>query len=609
MQDVIVDFETYYDQDYSLKKMSTSEYVRDPRFEVTLLSIRTLGHTDVYWEPMAIKAAIEAIDWETTNLIGHNLQFDGFILHEHYGVHPAQYSCTLSAARCVLQNMVPALSLEVLAPIFGLGEKGGALHAVKGMHRADIIANPALLRSFCDYCIGDVNKSWGLYQKLWPGVPKTERRLIDWTIRAFCNPRLHVDIPRAQAALDETIREANHVIDRCGLSREVLRSDPKLGQALIDLGYEPPTKFSEKQQKRVYAFAKSDDGLKEMLIADDERVRAIGAARLAAKSTIDETRANRLIQMGSTGDGSLAVYLNYWGAHTGRWSGGNKMNLQNFRRGSELRKSIIAPPGWVIVVGDAAQIEARVNPWLAGEESVLQAFRDFDAGVGPDIYKVTASSIFGVPVDEVNSTQRFMGKTSRLGLQFGMGHRKYRVTLAMGTLGPAVFIDETDALNIVTKWRRSNPNIVRYWDTCQQMLQHMAGRAPKVVDMGGVRVDGDGQTIWLPSGRWLRYSGLEYRGDNFVYTRNKKPIYTYGGKLTENIVQAIARDAVAEQMLIIDQRYPVVSMSHDEIISLAPEDDADEALKWVLDVMKVAPTWCPDLPLNADGKVSKEYSK
>lgn len=608
MQQLVIDFETYFDSDFSLKKLSTSEYVRDARFEVLLAVVYDPVGNEMRWGVgrEEIASLLSTFNWDNVELIGHNLQFDGFILSQQFGIYPKRYSCTVSASRCVVQNMLHGHDLDTVAVGFGLGGKSDGLRAVKGLRLNDIPAD--LMDELLDYCKQDVRLTWGVYERLWRAVPTTEQSLIHWTTRAFCKPRLRVDTERAKAALDETIETAERTIRESGVDRQTLRSDAQLATHLRSMGYTPPMKKSLTTGKMTYAFAKSDDGLKAMLVDPNPDIRKLGVARLAAKSTIDETRANRLIEMGTSGNGSLAVYLNYWGAHTGRWSGGNKMNLQNFRRGSELRKSIIAPDGYVIGVGDLSQIEVRMCAWLTKETAILNAFRAYDNGTGPDIYKVTAKTIYDKPVEMITDEERFIGKTARLGLQFGMGPSKYQVSLALGS--PPKFIDPQEAARIVGMWRASNANTVAYWNICQNMLQLMASKQKKEERLGGVLVDGKNQTLLLPSGRWLSYHDIHQdENGNFIYFRQKKPIYTYGGKITENIVQAVARDVVAHQMLKIDETYEVVSMAHDEILCLIPEAEAEAGLQWMLNVMKTPPPWCLDLPLNADGKVAKEYSK
>ena len=164
-------------------------------------------------------------------------------------------------------------------------------------------------------------------------------------------------------------------------------------------------------------------------------------ARLAAKSTIGETRAGRFIETGKDGQ-KLPVMLHYSGTHTHRWSAGNKMNMQNLPKKGKLRRAVIAPKDYALCVMDSAQIEARGIAWLAGEQRVLDMFRD-----GADLYIDLANDIFGKP--EVpygkSSPERTVGKVGRLGLGFGMGSLKFKDTLAKGMMGPAVNLTELEA--------------------------------------------------------------------------------------------------------------------------------------------------------------------
>jgi len=310
------------------------------------------------------------------------------------------------------------------------------------------------------------------------------------------------------------------------------------------------------------------------------------------------------------------VYLKYYGAHTGRWSAGNKMNLQNLPRGSELRKSLMAPEDHVIVVADSAQIEARVLAWLADEQEVLTQFRNKE-----DVYKHMATQIYGMQLDEITSTQRFVGKVAVLGLGYGMGWRKFILTLMLGLMGPKMLLSVEEAQSIVNGYRRARHNTVKYWTTCDQMLQYMLYDMDG--DFGVLRVVGKENRIYFPNGMYLEYPGLSMSNDGYVYfdyenadvlarggrPNPKKGKKIYGGALAENITQALARIIVGEQILKVAKKYRIISMSHDEILALAHRLVAESSLAFILSQMMTPPTWCPDLPLGAEGGFAREYSK
>jgi DNA polymerase len=367
-------------------------------------------------------------------------------------------------------------------------------------------------------------------------------------------------------------------------------------------------KTSPSTGKPTYAFAKSDLDFQQLLRHPNKNVVALAEARLKVKSTIGETRAARFLEAGKNGM-KLPILLNYSGAHTHRWSGGNKMNLQNLKRGGELRRSILAPKGHVIVVADSAQIEARVLAWLAQQMDIVNAFANKD-----DVYKLMASAIYGIPVEQVTKDQRFIGKICVLGLGYGMGPNKLQQTLKQGTMGPPVDISLEECRRIVNIYRSRNYKIKNLWKIMDGIIASMlTGTSGEF----GPLTYGKGY-IQLPSGLFLQYYGLhgeaEVRHDDLVvneatYLTRQGRSKIYGGLLTENVVQALARCIIADQMLEISKRYRVVTSTHDEIVVVAKHKGADKCLADMLKVMSTPPDWAPGLPLAAEGGWDVNYSK
>ena len=407
---VTIDFETYYGDNYSLtsKGINTSEYIRDPRFKVHIMGIKVGDNPTVVYKEHEIQEVLNSIDWSKHALLCQNTAFDGFILSEHYGIVPAVYLDTLSMGRA-LHGPNMRNNLDTMAKHYGFAGKvrEKALSNTKNIR--DLSEKPELLKSLSEYCADDVNDTHGIFWKMYDGLTDKELQLIDITIRAFCDPVLEVDLPRVQAELDKEIASKVSALIQSGMTADLLLSAEKFANELRKLGVEPPTKISKVTGKEAYAFASTDRGFIALRKHDNEKVRELVEARLLVKSTIGETRANRFLKAGENG-AKLPVLLNYCGAHTFRWSGGNKMNLQNLVRGGELRRSILAPKDHVIVVADSAQIEARLNAWLSDENKLLDTFRLYDAGKGPDAYRIMASVIYGVPVDLISDEQRFVGK-------------------------------------------------------------------------------------------------------------------------------------------------------------------------------------------------------
>ncbi len=285
-------------------------------------------------------------------------------------------------------------------------------------------------------------------------------------------------------------------------------------------------------------------------------------------------------------------------------------NLQNLKRGGELRRSILAPKGHVVVVADSAQIEARVLAWLAQQMDIVNAF-----ATKQDVYKLMASVIYNVPVEDVTKDQRFIGKICVLGLGYGMGPQKLQQTLKQGTMGPPVDISEDECRRIVGIYRQKNWKIKAFWKKMDQVITNMtlgieSKEGPLEVGKGFIR---------LPNGMFLQYFGLhgtaEITRDDLVMTETTYLTRTgrtklYGGLLTENVVQALSRIIIAEQMLKIhDAGYRLVTMAHDEIVIIAKKKDAKKALDFMIKTMSTPPDWAPDLPLAAEGGYATNYSK
>lgn len=617
-QIITLDFETYFDKDYTLRKQATSEYIRDERYKSQCVGIK-VGLDDVIWIPdVHVEEALHSIDWANYALLAHHTQFDGFILTDRYGLRPAYYLCTLSMGRG-LHSIGVGASLDALAQYYGIGNKlPDVLSKTKGVR--DI--PPELMADLGLYCAVDTQLCFDLFQLMLPSFSDSELRLIDETCRMFCEPVLQVDEPLATRALELEKINKRKKIERTEVDPANLSSNQKFAELLRSLNVEIPMKKSPTTGEQTYAFAQSDYGFQELMVHDDEAVRAIMEARIAVKSTIGETRAQRLLNEGLNGR-TLPVYLKYYGAHTGRWSGGNKMNLQNLPRiypndpnSGLLRKSIIAPEGYVIVVADLAQIEARMLAWLAKDEELLQQFRD-----KIDAYKIMAAEIFGISVEDVSKAQRFVGKVAILGLGYQMGWRRFLLTITLGLMGPKMAMEPDTAKTVVNTYRTKRKAIVNFWQVCTDMLECMLYDSD--MEYGPLRVDGKNNRIYMPNGMYLEYPGLSMSKNGYVYfdyenadimerggsPNMKRARKIYGGLLAENITQALARIVIGDHLLETAKSYKVASTTHDELIALARIAEAAAALESILGTMCIPPPWAPDLPLDAEGGWSKEYSK
>ena len=624
MDIVTIDFETYYDREFSLSKMTTEKYIRDPRFEVIGVAVKVNDYPTDWYSGSDPGKFLRSMDYSNKAILCHNTMFDGAILSWKFGINPKLWLDTLSMAK-PSHSVTVGGSLAALAAFYNLGAKGTELVNALEKRRHDFTREE--LARYAEYCINDVELTYQLYKKLRRGFPATELLVIDQTIRMFTKPTIELDVrlllEHLQNVRDskvELIRQAlkGNQIDTPEQITKVLMSNDKFAEALTNLGVEPPLKVSLRTGLEAFAFSKTDVGMQELLEHPDERVQALAQARLGVKSTIEETRTEALI--GVADRGRLPIMLNYFGAHTGRFSGGDKMNLQNLpkRGNTTIRRALKAPEGHVLVACDSAQIEARVVAWLAGQESLLEAFRD-----GRDVYSEFATEVYGRKITKADKVERFVGKTCILGLGYGMGAEKFRRTLEIGQGGVSVAIDIEEAQRIVRVYRSVNHRIPQLWNQCNSALTAMLNRGEGSI--GNVLPYSD-EGVRLPNEFVLKYtalrsngSGYEYIGDsrNFrkfikerVTQRSEGVGYTkiYGGKMTENLVQALAAQIIREQMAALAaHKLNIVLQVHDEIVVCTPVKQAKETLDTMLTQMSQPPRWAPDLPLACEGGYASNY--
>ncbi len=605
------DFETFYSKEYGLrvKGMSTSLYVRDKRFKPHCLAVRSEKdpYPTVHYGYDGIKKFVKTVDWKKTAFLAHHQHFDGLILTHHFGVKPAFWLDTLSMARA-LHGSGERNDLDSLLKRYGFeGKLNDVLKHMKGVRDPDAV----LASMQGDYAKQDVSHLLELFRLMRPNFPNPELRKIDVFIRMFTEPVLQVNRKLAAKEYRAQIRERDEKIEAGGEEIDDLRSRETFAELLQSRGVTPPmkTKIRKKtgEKYQTFAFAKTDRAFQELKA--DPRVADLVEAKLAASSTIGETRAEGMLERSERGM-RLPIYLNYAKAHTLRTSGGDNFNPQNFpARGGEdtLKRCIIAPKGYRLVVADSAQIEFRENAWLSGQEDVLQAFRE-----KRDLYAEQASDIYKMPIDKKkNPEERFIGKTTTLGCGYQMSGAKFQITLAMGTMGPPVFIGRDLADEAVASFRRKNYKIAANWSRMQNLIAQMANGVE--YEYKCLRFVKGG--IEMPNGLMLRYPALRWREarneneyDGWVYGANEGKS-VYGGLLTENVIQSLSYITVSDQMLEIARGYQVVMFTHDEIVFLAKNREADAALKYAIAEMTKAPKWAPDLPLAAEGHHDVMYRK
>jgi DNA polymerase len=606
MNRVVLDFETFYDREYSLSKITTEEYVRDERFEALGVAIKIDDGPALWYPRPAIERGLQTVDWDNSLVIGQNMMFDAAILVWRYGCVARAWGDTLGMSRALFPHE-KSHSLSAQSNRHGIGVKGNEVINALGKRYADF--TPAELARYGEYCINDVELTARLFDLYATGYkfPIGEMKLIDATMRMFVEPALRLDADLLREHLAEVRARQDEFLTATNVERMTFMSNKQFADLLREHGVEPPTKISVTTGKETYAFAKTDEEFKALAEDHpDERVRLLIAARLGVKSTLEETRAERFLQM--AGRGPFPVPLRYYGAHSGRWSGQDSINLQNLPArtpgSNTLKRAILAPPGHVIIDCDSAQIEARTLAWLAGQDDLVAAFANKQ-----DVYRLMAAQIYWVAPDQVDKTQRQVGKTVILGCGYGVGHVKLRMFLKTAA---KVEVSEAEAKRIIETYRRSYYRIPELWKRADTALAMLASQMPMPVDAQQLIHVVPGRGLSLPSGLYIQYPDLRQFADKegqlrWHYSSRGRTVAVYGGKCVENFTQAVARCVVGEQLLRIAKRYKTVLTVHDAVACVAPEEEAEEAQQYVEECMSWRPRWAGSLPLACEAGRGASY--
>ena len=690
-----LDFETYYADDYTLSKMTPEEYVRDPRFEVIGYAVQRDDWPEARWVTGTdefMRGILRQLPWNRIIVNGHNMsEFDSLILTEWGGVRPLGYQCTLQMARALhgprdASGKVISNSLSALARRYGLPDKGTAVQDAKGKRRADFSKRE--LDAYGVYCAHDVDLTRELYHRLRRELPPVEQRLSSLVTSMWAQPALQLDLQLLRTMRDDiAVRKSGLLMqvadmlqvspelpadERMARTQKLLRSDATLARILdTEFGITPPMKPSKTkkdangQPVMTYAFAKTDEPMTDMLEDDDEELQALIAARLGVKSTIAESRIERLA--GIAERGLLPVPLVYGKTHTHRLAGGGKINLQNMNRvqgvkGSTregtliytpdgykrkfrhreaphpktgkpalqvmcddksvywakdcrvagLRDTLMAPAGKRLVVADSSNIELRVCHLLNGQMDTIAKIR-----AGIDLYCDMGEDLYHYPVTKENERERQHGKVAHLQLQFQSGGGAFR--RAARIMG-GIKLTQAEADETVVVYRRKHTEIVKGWGRGTECIKAMANGNAMYLDPHGM-IRTDHNKLWMPNGMALNFFNLRqyvFEGEDrpvWVYDdkESRKLKHVYGGVIVQGVTQALARTVVMEQMLEIERRIKawggrVVLTVHDEVVALVDEDYAEQTLAVMLEVMSTPPAWWLDLPVKAEGGIGVRYA-
>lgn len=639
-----LDFETYYDTEYSLTHLDPPSYILDHRFETIGCAVRREGEAkSTFIDGLDVPAYLAGIDPATTTTVAFNALFDNCILAYRYNFVPARMVCTMRMAVAMRGHELHRHSLAAVGERLGVGTKGDAIIMAKGKRRADLMGDPYLWRDYKDYACNDNDMSRAIFLKLIDDFPLPEHRTMDRVLRCAVVPRFVVDTQLLEDHLADLEKQRVQMLIDAGAEttlddpdRDVklevfaktLRSNVKFEQLLKEKGVEIQYKQSVTDPGRqIPAFAKTDSFMAELYDHDDVEVQTLAAARLGLRSTIERTRGERILNIArlnwpSYCHGNLPVPLKYAAAHTHRLGGDWKINMQNLPAGrggksNKLRRSLCAPPGHKVVVVDKAQIECRICAYICGEKGLLQAFRDKE-----DPYALMASRVFSF-IPAKNSIERFIGKTAVLGLGYGCGpDRFYAMVISSArTLGiDMAVLDDIWSLQLaqrtVTTYRNLNSNIQQRWKWLDGIIQTVwsAGIQPMAREpereFGPVKITKG--CIEGPGGLCMYYGNPHFDADDqeFKFGYSGRLYKMYGAKMLENIVQFLSRINIMHDALrISDRGFPFALQAHDELVFIVPDDQVEECLEVALEEMRRPPSWAPDIPLDAEGSVGQSYGE
>jgi hypothetical protein len=620
---LFLDFETFWTKDYTLRKLSTPEYVLNPQFKTLLLAVNDIRWDTPRWlTAEAVPGFLQRYPPAKTMAVAHNMLFDGAILAWRYNWLPVKLLDTLGMARALYQ--FKRNSLGALAKELKLGQEKDEtiLKTTQGLDVAGIKRlGQGIWEKFCQYAMDDVVLCMKIFARLYRLFPKEEQDVMNLVLRAALEPKLHADVLLLRRHLEELRLRKAHLLRDCGYEKAALMSTAQFKEALEELGVEIKTKVSP-TGNIIPAFAKTDGFMQELCEYHDSyddtvnfKVQSLASARLAHKSTIEETRTEKFINIASLPwSGSrplLPVPLRYGGAHTHRLSGEWGLNMQNLPRDkekSQLRSAIIAPPGFKIITADLAQIECRLLAKFADQQDLLAQFRR-----GEDVYANFGQRIFNrVITKKDDPSERWIAKTAVLGLGYGCGPARFYnmvVTNAyqLGIPLAGLNFDTAAAERIVKVYRRTFYRIQNLWKQLDVYLGSVISSP-----FTETKID----PVWLSSGRDREYLKIQLPPRHKIcwnvglFLRYKGDVVKdlYGAKLTENIIQTLARVVVMQAALRLGRLgYKFVMQAHDELTFLIPESRVTEACKTISLEMTRTPEWMKGLPLAVEIGVGENY--
>lgn len=694
-----IDFETFFSEDYSLTKkdMTYLKFIKHQFFKIQSAAVRIgNGKTHYFREAGEIRDYIEEALIENPDLVlvAQQAFFDGGIVRYHFGLE-FKYCIDLpSLSRAVWPNaMFHNLNAigERLYPGDKSKQKSDDIAFTKGVYNwTDLIherneryniQDTDLLAEFVQYFVNG-------------GFPHDVLLQQSIVNMMYFKPSFHADVPlltkarneaekrqeeAVQAAikfLQENARVNKHfwvtmadrdktkyptqkayneiyrrtfgmppMKDKSEL-RKVLTSNDKFAY-LLEKGFDIPVPLKQGSSKidpdaMTYALGKNDVEFQAMMTAHRD-LAVVWTGRMESKSNQEKTRATTFLEYADLCDGFIPVPLRNSAAHTHRLGGTESINMQNLGRKSPCRPALTGGGVYAINATDSSNIESRVSAWFCGHEEKLDLFRR-----GGDPYNETATVIFGYPVDRKSKTvdhsmQGAVGKATDLGCGYQMGADRFRDYLNAGPLGmDPIFLEDIPELAkysnpykyVIDKYRRANYPIKDMWDTLQSTIFDMARKSCDY-ELGPLLVRHE--RIWLPSGLSLHYPGLhKTKEGNWAYeSRDGGLSFLFGGKLLENIIQALSQIIILRQMvwiscyleLVYGDEARTALQVHDEVVSAFPLEGAEltgytdrgepiwkngekieEVSADITAIMHRTDSWFDGIPIGAEGETHLQYS-
>lgn len=630
---IVFDIETYYDSDYSLKKLTNEQYLRSPLFELQYVSIC------IDDEPVQGRFAddetfgewIRSFPWDKSLAVAHNgNNFDFAAVNWHLGIHAKKFLDTYVMSRPLAGES--GSSLKSLARFYGLPEKLDALGSVEGVRLKDYTED--MRRDICMYGNHDTELCRDIFRILIEYWAMSPLLWMDYCARMFVDPRLVLDRKLLGDALVELDERKNLVLDESWktLSKSkafinlktfesIFSSGAKFASLLEQLGVKVPYKESTSiktgKVNRTPCVAKTDPFIVELSDTDDPFISCALHTREMLNSSIEKSRLEKLLDIASRAkEGetpTLPVPLLAFGARTGRNAGSGKINLQNLPsrptklnpkgKRCALRRSIKAPKDFNITEADFSQIEVRAIGGLSGDFTLINEFSDPTR----DCYLSWGEKLDGVYRTK-DAPERAIYKRSMLSLNYGAGALKLFYKLQED----GVDTSEDECKRIVYTYRNVYNRVSNFWSQCTWAIHRLMEKSNGSFGYNGcIKVNGD--KIQLPSGRLLTYKNVhlttiiedDKEKDVFKYTvpNTNMEAIIYGSKLAENICQAVANDICVNAAINIQQsldQYPVLQI-HDSLAYLVRKDehleDNNEAL---VNIMKVPPEWLNHIPIDAE---------